>query len=820
MKFNHSLFAVFLLCYVSGIDNKDIFNELPLQHSKYSIVNPQLIRRWTRSINTETQSRGNDGDENISYALNINNRKHLLHLQKNRDFLHPNFVQFSSDAAGNSEPSYPKQSVHCYYHGQVEGYEDSVVALSTCSGLRGVIVIRNETYGLEPVQQSDTNDHLLYLLNDDQTGPINCGVVIEDASTQSHEPFEPGQSLTKLLRRKRNLPLTSYVELVVVVDNLRYKFKNGNETAIREEMVEVANLLDGYYKQLNIRVVLMGLEIFKDSNPFSVEGSAGEVLGNFVKYRKKSLLPKIRHDVGQLVVGRSSPYDGGIVGMAFVGAVCSAANAGGINVFSNDGVAAFSSVMAHEMGHNLGMNHDNDGCTCEEQSCIMAAHVSGSTTFSSCSGKDFETLFIRGGGECLKNQPNPSDVVGTVVCGNGRLDKDEQCDCGTPEECQNDCCDAATCKFTSGSTCAQGLCCNNCQVRVSGYNCRASANTCDLPEFCDGSTGFCPDDYYVMDGLPCLNNAAYCYEGRCQTYDYQCKHLFAPDPATKADDLCFTHANIKGDKFGNCGLKSNQQFMKCSLTNAKCGKLQCTNVDLKTLPPGAQVSIEVVQGKQCVNADFNLGPDVLDPAYVNPGSPCDKGKTCLDFECVNATALLPNLNCEARTTCNGRGVCNDRGNCHCNDGWAFPHCDKSGRGGSIDSGYAQIDHSLRNGLLIFFLLVVPVLVLLILLLLYIFKRDSLDPCLNRCHKSSNPNKGNSNSQSTQDVPRAAPTQPSVQYASDGPGYPSSTPLPAPGLRYGELDYWNADQVPVPAQPAPHRQGPGVPKPIPAKQPPT
>lgn len=28
--------------------------------------------------------------------------------------------------------------VHCYYHGEVEGYENSVVAVSTCSGLRFV----------------------------------------------------------------------------------------------------------------------------------------------------------------------------------------------------------------------------------------------------------------------------------------------------------------------------------------------------------------------------------------------------------------------------------------------------------------------------------------------------------------------------------------------------------------------------------------------------------------------------------------------------------------------------------------------------------
>lgn len=60
--------------------------------------------------------------------------------------------------------------------------------------------------------------------------------------------------------------------------------------------------------------------------------------------------------------------------------------------------------------------------------------------------------------------------------------------------------------------------------------------------------------------------------------------------------------------------------------NAKCGKVQCTNVDLTTIPSGAQVSVQMIQGSTCVNADFNLGSDVLDPAYVNSGSPCGEGK--------------------------------------------------------------------------------------------------------------------------------------------------------------------------------------------------
>uniref|UniRef100_A0AAX7TA15 ADAM metallopeptidase domain 9 n=1 Tax=Astatotilapia calliptera TaxID=8154 RepID=A0AAX7TA15_ASTCA len=572
-----------------------------------------------------------------------------------RDFLHPNFVQYSRDAAGNYNTSYPKEHVHCYYHGEVEGYKDSMVALSTCSGLRGVIFFENKAFGLEPVPQSTTNDHLLYLLEDVQTEPITCGVVTEATSVPSHEPFEPGQSLTSLLRRKRNLPQTSYVELVLVVDNLR---KN-NATAVREEMVQMANLLDGYYKQLNIRVVLVGLEIFKDSNPFSVDGSAGNVLGNFVQWRKTFLIPKIRHDIGQLIVGQSGAYPGGVLGMAFVGTVCSASSSGGINVFSNNNLAFVSTVVAHEMGHNLGMNHDSANCACNGKSCIMSGGASGATNFSQCSEADFEALILRGGGLCLRNQPAASNVISNPECGNGLLEQGEQCDCGKPQECTNKCCNAATCTFTHGSACAHGACCENFNFFLSS------------------------------------------------TYDYQCGHLFAPD-------ICFQVANIQGDQFGNCGSNSNGNYIKCTLANTMCGKVQCTNVNVNNPPPGATVTIKIVAGKTCVNADFNLGTDVLDPAYVNPGSPCATGKTCVNFQCVNASALLPNLICDAKTTCNGRGVCNNLGHCHCENGWGPPYCDRSGWGGSIDSGPAQIDYSLRNGLLIFFLLVVPLLVLLIL----------------------------------------------------------------------------------------------------------
>ncbi|XP_054625073.1 disintegrin and metalloproteinase domain-containing protein 9 isoform X1 [Dunckerocampus dactyliophorus] len=792
MVTEHVAILFLLLFCTPGIDTTDITDGL----SNYSIVQPQLL-----------PNQKYDGDEHISYVLKVDNKPHILHLKRNRDFLHPDLF-----VADNRTATHPRH-VHCYYHGEVEGYENSVVALSTCYGLRGVILFANESYGIEPLPHSATHEHLLYRLIDFQTGPVFCGVLHEATETQSHEPFEAVDYMSALLRKKRNLPQTRYVELVLVVDNLRYQFRQRNETAIREEMVEMANLLDGYYRQLNIRVALVGVEIFKDANPFPVEGSAGDVLRSFVRWRRSDLLPRNRHDVAQLLVGRPGSFPGNVLGMAFVGSVCSVTSSGGITVFGNNQLLFASTVVAHEMGHNLGMNHDNTRCNCDGQPCIMAASASGSTSFSRCSAEDFEALILSGRGVCLANQPSLSDVVDTAQCGNGMLEEGEECDCGTPEECQNNCCVAATCQLSAGSACAQGECCNDCQLRVSGTPCRGVVNSCDLPEFCNGTSAFCPDDFYMMDGLPCENNAAYCYEGRCQTYDSQCKRLFAPDPATKAADTCFQHLNTKGNLFGNCGITSSGDYIKCAVADAMCGKVQCTNVDVNHPPPDAHVSIQVINGSTCVNADFNLGPDVLDPAYVNAGSPCAEGKTCLDFKCVDASALLPNLDCDAQQTCNGRGVCNDQGHCHCDDGWSPPNCNRAGTGGSIDSGPNKINFSLRNGLLIFFLAVVPLLVLLVLLLLFFFRRDTFNPCLKPTRRSRSSHAGNANGRSNGNIETHATTRIPRELPPQRLDNPPATS--APVTRYGELDYWNTSSASAHGQVP--RQGPGVPRPITSRQ---
>ncbi|XP_072523046.1 disintegrin and metalloproteinase domain-containing protein 9 [Salminus brasiliensis] len=809
---------LFLLSLTVGLfyiaEGEDLFHQQTSKLSSYQIVTPQLVSgRWKRQENGINSHRQSDHSDHITYSIEIENIVHFLHLRRNKDFLSPDFAVVSHDVHKKSVRRHTGKPASCHYHGRVEGREDSLVALSTCHGLRGVIFIGNKSYALEPVLQSTANEHLLFPLKDNRSEPFVCGTPHSEDATH-----DAALSMTSFLRRKRNLPLTRFVELVLVVDNQRFNLQKGNTTAVREEMVQLANLLDTYFQQLNIRIVLVGLEIFETKNPFDMEGSAGDVLGRFVSWRKTELVPRIRNDMAQLIVGRAGAYSGGVLGMAFVGTVCSANSGGGINVYSNNNLQSFSTVLAHEMGHNLGMNHDDSRCNCNSGKCIMASTASGSTLFSTCSGDDFEQLIQRGGGVCLRNQPSQDNIITVPRCGNGVQEQGEECDCGPTQSCTNKCCDAATCTLTRGSTCAAGLCCKDCQLLVSGTPCRESVNECDLPEFCPGGSSFCPPDTYLMDGLTCAGSSAYCFEGRCQTLDYQCQQLFG-SKATKADDKCFSYVNTQGTSFGNCGY-SGSSLAPCSVANSMCGKIQCTNFDTNYPPPGAVISIENIEGGtiSCRNADFKLGSDVRDPAYVKTGTVCAAGKVCLDFQCTNSSVMTQSHNCDAMTDCHGNGVCNNKGHCHCYNGWGPPNCNKAGRGGSIDSGPAQIDYSLRDGLLIFFLLVVPILVVLVIVFLYVFRRDLLDRCLkgprSKRHRSANTANAQRTGQPTSTAQRATSTQPPVQIPPTNP-QPFQPPRPAAGP--GVYASWDDDEVqPTMFTVQPPRQGPGVPKPIPPR----
>lgn len=740
--------------------------------SSYEIITPWRLTR-------ERREAPRSSSKQVSYVIQAQGKQHVIHLERNTDLLPTDFVVYTYNEEGSLLSDRPSMQKHCHYRGYVEGMHNSAVAVSVCSGLRGLLHLENASFGIEPLHNSSHFEHIFYPMDGVHQEPLRCGVSNGDTEKKAaKDDEEEHPSLTQLLRRRRAvLPQTRYVELFIVVDKERYDMMGKNQTAVREEMIRLANYLDSMYIMLNIRIVLVGLEIWTDRNPINTVGGAGDVLGNFVQWREKFLITRRRHDSAQLVLKKGF---GGTAGMAFVGTVCSRSHAGGINVFGQITVETFASIVAHELGHNLGMNHD-DGreCFCGAKSCIMNSGASGSRNFSSCSAEDFEKLTLNKGGSCLLNVPKPDEAYSAPFCGNKLVDPGEECDCGTPQECESDpCCEGSSCKLKSFAECAYGDCCKDCQFLPGGSMCRGKTSECDVPEYCNGSSQFCPPDVFIQNGYPCQNNKAYCYNGMCQYYDAQCQVIFG-SKAKAAPKDCFIEVNSKGDRFGNCGF-SGSEYKKCATGNALCGKLQCENVqDMPVFGIVPAIIQTPSRGTKCWGVDFQLGSDVPDPGMVNEGTKCDAGKICRNFQCVNASVL--NYDCDIQEKCHGHGVCNSNKNCHCENGWAPPNCETKGYGGSVDSGptYNARSTALRDGLLVFFFLVVPLVAVAIFLFI---KRNELRRTFFRKKRSQASDGRNQASVSRQPGGPGVSRQPGGPGISRQPGGPGVSRQPGgPGV---------------------------------------
>jgi len=194
-------------------------------------------------------------------------------------------------------------------------------------------------------------------------------------------------------------------------------------------------------------------------------------------------------------------------------------------------------TVAHEIGHSFGARHDNDfsrspECLPGEDSpfgnYIMAASLpqnvdkAHSMMFSKCSRRLMAKLIASTRSSCFIRRSSS-------YCGNGVVEDNEQCDCGTTYTCDvyDKCCvplslrphhrvDAA-CRLKSRSACSPRVnrCCNSaCTVLSAGVTCREMTD-CSLASHCDGRSASCPAPRPAADGTPCAGGRGRCKAGVC-----------------------------------------------------------------------------------------------------------------------------------------------------------------------------------------------------------------------------------------------------------------------------------------------------------------
>ncbi|EZA52578.1 Disintegrin and metalloproteinase domain-containing protein [Ooceraea biroi] len=481
---------------------------------------------------------------------------------------------------------------------------------------------------------------------------------------------------------------------------------------------------------LNIFIALVGVQVWTEVDEITLSSNGDTTLSNFLRYRREKLVQDMPNDNAQLLTRIT--FDGGVVGKALKGPICTYEFSGGVSMDHSNIVSLVAATVAHEMGHNFGMEHDGPDCECPEEKCIMASSSgpSGPTHWSTCSLEHLALAFEHGMDYCLRNKPDR--LFDSPVCGNGFVEPGEQCDCGLRDNCDNPCCDAITCMLHSNASCATGECCDlkTCRPKNAGTECRSAEHECDLPEYCTGQSEYCPQDVFKIDGESCNVGKAFCYKGSCRTHDDQCKLLWGPT-GSSSDAQCY-EMNNRGTKNGNCGYnRVESSFIKCNDQNVLCGMLHCKHLNERLefgMESVATLSHSFINngGKiiPCRSAIVDLGLSQADPGLAPDGAKCAPGKMCVKQKCTSVADLRASMygNKACPNDCNGNGVCNSLGHCHCNPGFRPPDCIQPGMGGSNDSGPAE-DPNARNdfitALYVIFLGVVPAIALLLFGIWYI-----------------------------------------------------------------------------------------------------
>lgn len=680
------------------------YNRLLLENipRPYFVVLPTQVRHKDAAgaISTKEHKLRHHGThehmKHVMIQLQLNGKKIKIRLERNDALLSSGIlVKHYTDS---NQQIITKTVEHCYYHGEVKKDEWSNVAVSTCHGIRGVIQMHNETYIIQPLMGGDEgmeHPHVLYkaTVSEKEKCGNTAGLWLPFHELHKGEFIK---RLKFLNAQRHSLGIDSdepkILRLGLVLDKFMYMGLNFSQQLVSRYAMEIANIVDMYYRDLRFHIALSYLEYWDIADRFIVSTQQRELLEKFQNY-KTSSLPKDAFDVALFLTGIN--LDDNSIGMAVPDSVCSERAVGIVKSGKPFEPQQTAASVAHMVGHTLGIDHDEDGgCDCSDTfGCIMSVQVlqhNGlhSRMFSTCSKSDLDISLSMGITSCLQGAPAVAvslsfDSQFTQTCGNSIVERGEECDCGSVQDCElsDPCCDAHTCLLKYWAQCRSGPCCANCTVLDRSHMCRDRQSECDVPEFCDGVTGNCPFNTYIEDGHPCASGSGYCMGGICPTLDQQCVGIWG-EGAEGGSQQCYQRFNPTGNFNGHCGKdRSTGNYAKCEQENILCGLLHCAggmNAPLYGSDKGFSKTTVSAHGVeyQCKTVH---GPTMMDMPHmglVQHGTRCRDRHICQNNRCLPLPST-PQLNCpatNATTVCSGNGVCTPIDACFCNVGWTGVDC--------------------------------------------------------------------------------------------------------------------------------------------------
>ncbi|XP_058055860.1 A disintegrin and metalloproteinase with thrombospondin motifs 9 [Anopheles bellator] len=334
----------------------------------------------------------------------------------------------------------------CYYKGVVVGDESSSVQVSLCDGMLGHISTLNGTFFIEPAESvSSNNNNVLHRIQRYLTDKLGSstdarlqidrlGIAPEDCAVHTEHEIAAGRELdvNRTLaghwgphRSRRSAPHFTNdeytIEVLVAVDNKMQRYHGG---ALKSYVLTLMSIVSSVYADASIgnwikiavshiMYIHQDLAAQNKSLENGLDGvSASQMLQDFCRLKQTT---NFHHDVALILTREQicrepSTNNCDTLGLAELGTICRPTACA---IVQDNGLSA-SFTIAHELGHVLGMPHDDDN-RCQRfrgnsvgNDRIMSRTIDHNThpwQWSSCSRHILTEYLEKNPNNCLLNHP-------------------------------------------------------------------------------------------------------------------------------------------------------------------------------------------------------------------------------------------------------------------------------------------------------------------------------------------------------------------------------------------------------------------------------
>lgn len=423
-------------------------------------VNGSLLApaRRTDGI-VQTVDRIYHGGGKVGYLLYLDGARFQLDMERDPLLLSPQFSpQFVLAAVGELAASVPRE---CVYRGTVDSSPESLAVFNLCGGgLEGFFAVEHARYSITPIVRARGHEHDVRALQDrdadsalhvftresfsfeapvdarDSCGTrdsrrgrrhatgrkerrrkIKSGAPAKD-SPDARARWSRYMSPAPGARRRRSVSRARHVELLLVADETMTKKYGKDLNHYLLTLATIASKLYGHASIENpVRLTVVKLMTVSDKERgLDISKNAAATLKSFCKWQhQQNPLDddhQQHHDAAILFTRQDlcGHHSCDTLGMADVGTICSPERS--CAVIEDDGLHAAFTV-AHEIGHLLGLSHD-DSKFCEERfgvnsdkrlmSSILTS-IDASKPWSKCTSATITDFFDDGNAECLLDSP-------------------------------------------------------------------------------------------------------------------------------------------------------------------------------------------------------------------------------------------------------------------------------------------------------------------------------------------------------------------------------------------------------------------------------